>query len=89
MSLSCDPFSVPFTGPAQDLYEHVKHLVGDNNGSISGDATAGSFSVLLPIEGSVEGTYTIDGQTVSITVTHKPLLLPCAAIENYVQEHLP
>jgi archaellum component FlaF (FlaF/FlaG flagellin family) len=37
---------------------------------------------------NVQGNYVISGQTVTITVTQKPFLLPCSEIESEVTDIL-
>lgn len=89
MATSCDPFSVPFSGAAGDLYDAVRQMVESSHGTISGDGVGGTFTVPLPVGGEVRGSYAVSGQAVTVTVTSKPWLLPCSAIESYLRSHIP
>jgi len=85
---SCKPFNVTFSGSATDLFEKVKKMIEDHGGTISGDATAGSFSVPV-LHSIVAGTYTVSGQTATITITKRPWILPCKVIESWIKSHIP
>ena len=80
-------FGIDFTGSAQDLIEKAEKAIQDAGGSFSGDTSSGSFSVPTPL-GKINGKYTISGQTIHITITEKPLLVPCKMIENKLKEYL-
>lgn len=84
MSCIC---SKNFTGSATDLYNSIKTQIEANGGTITGDDTAGNFSVLTPI-GTVGGSYTITGTQISIQISKKPVLVGCTAICNYIDDHL-
>ena len=86
---SCSPFGVPFSGSAQDLYDKLVALIHQAGGTITGDASSGSFDLPVPPLGHAKGTYTISGQTLTIHVTSKSILLSCSAIAKYVKDHLP
>lgn len=53
---SCSPFKVDFSGSAHDLLVKVSHLIHGHGGKISGGETRGSFSVPVPVSGTVAGT---------------------------------
>jgi hypothetical protein len=81
---ACAPFNIPFTGSANDLLEKAKSKLAQMNGTITGSETAGSFAVSSPI-GAVTGTYTISGQTFTVTVTEKPMMLGCGMLEGLLK----
>ena len=84
MSCTC---TEDFSGSATDLYNEIKSQIENNHGAINGDATAGTFSVPTPL-GTVAGSYTIDGQKLTITISSRPILLGCGAICNYIKDHI-
>lgn len=86
---SCSPFGVQFSGSAQDLYTKIETLIHQHGGSINGDASGGKFSVPVPVFGTVEGTYSVSGQTCTIHITKRSFFLPCSTIENFVKNHIP
>ncbi|ABM33786.1 hypothetical protein QRO11_13660 [Paracidovorax citrulli] len=85
---SCPPFSVDFTGSAQDLFVKIATMIHDHGGTITGGPSGGAFSVGTPL-GTVAGTFMVSGQTCTITITQRPFLLPCSVIQNFIRSHLP
>ena len=81
-------FGIDFTGSAEDLVKRAKKEIEDHGGTFQGDASSGSFSVSVPILGKIEGAYTIKGQTINVTITKKPGLLSCGAIESQLKKYL-
>jgi hypothetical protein len=79
-------FSIPFTGTADDLFNNLQTQIQNAGGKITGDSTGGSFSLSSPV--TIDGTFTISGQTLAIVITHKPILPTCGQIENYIKSHL-
>lgn len=86
---SCPPFSVNFSGTSQDLLAKVTLLITSHGGQISGSSTGGVFSVPVPVFGSVEGSYQIQGQVLTITITKRSFFLACGTIESFVRNHIP
>jgi hypothetical protein len=84
MSCTCNE---NFTGSAADLYNEIATQIGQNHGTITGDAGSGSFAVPTPL-GSVEGSYTITGQQITIQITKKPGVLGCGTICNYIKNNI-
>jgi len=84
----CDPFSVNFTGDVGKLIAKAKTEIEAQDGAMTGDNTAGTISISLPIVGKIEGNYTVSGQTITITITQKPQFVPCNMIESKIREAL-
>ena len=85
---SCPPFSVDFTGSAQELFVKIATMIHDHGGTITGGPSGGAFTVGSPL-GAVAGTFMVSGQTCTITITQRPFLLPCGVIQNFIKSHLP
>lgn len=81
---ACAPFSIPFNAPAGEYLEKAKAAIAKMNGTLTGDETQGSFDVNSPI-GKVSGTYSVNGQTLTITITDKPMMLACGMIEGLMK----
>jgi hypothetical protein len=79
---SCDPFSVPFSGSAQDLFNKISLLIHQHGGNISGGPSGGAFSVPVPVFGTVAGTFTVAGQRCPVHVTERSFFLPCSRREG-------
>ncbi len=88
MSSTCDPFAVTVVGDTAALFDKVKAYVESHGGVVTGNSTSGSLAANIPIVGALHGNYNISGQTVTITVTQKPFLLPCSTIEANVRKFL-
>lgn len=85
---SCPPFSVEFTGSAQELFVKIATMIHEHGGTITGGPSGGAFTVGSPL-GTVAGTFMVSGQTCTITITQRPFLLPCSVIQNFIKSHLP
>ena len=73
-------FSIKATNPAT-LVSEAKKVAKDNNATVRGDTTSGSFSGK-----GVEGRYKIEGGTVKVTITDKPTLASWSKVESKVKE---
>ena len=81
---NCDPFDIPVPGDVPAVLAHVRASIVAAGGRFEGDATAGRFAGPTPI-GPVEGTYAVTGHVVRVTITSKPMLAPCGAIEARIR----
>ena len=87
MSLrSCEPFDIPVPGDLPAALARVQVSITAEGGTFSGNATAGRFAGPTPV-GTVEGTYVVQGNVVRVTITSKPILAPCGAIEARVRKY--
>jgi hypothetical protein len=85
--MSACNYNLSFTGTADALVATLKTQVESNGGTLTGDTSAGSFSV--PILGAdVAGTYTITGQQIAIIVSKRPFFASCEAIGSYLSSHI-
>jgi hypothetical protein len=80
----CDPFDIPVPGDLPSALDRVRSLIVGQGGAFAGDATAGRFAGPTPL-GPVEGRYTVQGHVIRITITSKPMLAPCGAIEARIR----
>lgn len=81
-------FSINFTGDALTFITKAENAIDAAGGSFTGDASSGSFSVRSPL-GQVKGTYKIDQpSTANISITQKPFLVSCGAIQDQLQEYV-
>jgi hypothetical protein len=77
--------SIPLTKAPDVVIEAVRKRVLDQKGTFSGDTAKGQFSVSVPVMGKIAGTYTIPAKSLDITITDKPMLLPCGKIETWLK----
>ena len=85
---SCNPFSVEFSGSAQQFFENISRLVKKQRGSITGDATGGKFTVSAPFVGSFHVEFTISGQTSTMHVKDIPFHIPCGMLESAMRKRI-
>ncbi len=74
-------FSVNFTGDAASLLARARKTAADNGAQVSGDTNKGSFSGR-----GVEGSYTVSGNTVNVTVDKKPMIIPWSLVESQLKQ---
>jgi hypothetical protein len=74
-------FSIKTTKNPTTLVSEAKKVAKDNNATLRGDTTSGSFSGK-----GVEGRYKIEGGTVKVTITDKPTLASWSKVESKVKE---
>jgi hypothetical protein len=80
-------FDIPFTMTPEQLFEKLKSSIQNASGNIDGDDTGGSFRVLI-LGGNISGNYVIAGQVLTVTITHKPFLISCNQIRDFIIGHL-
>lgn len=78
-------FNIPFSGQADSLLQRAKQEIERAGGFFTGDSAQGSFQAKTPI-GSIEGSYQIFGQEISVAITKKPFLLSCSRIQKELSE---
>ncbi len=84
----CRPFSVSFEGDGESLFQKAKVFAESNGGQITGDAERGSFSARIMGISKFAGSYVITDQTMTVTITDRPVLLSCSVIETAVRDKL-
>jgi hypothetical protein len=70
---------VKLNKPADQLITQAKAGAEKNGVEFSGDASTGNFSGK-----GIEGSYQIEGETLIIEITKKPMIMPWAVIETAV-----
>jgi len=74
-------FSVPFTGDPSSLLERARKAAADNGAQVVGDTNKGTFSGR-----GVEGSYTVSGNIVNVTVDKKPMIIPWSLVESQLRQ---
>jgi hypothetical protein len=83
----CDAFDVTIKGTPTTAFAKIKSDVESNGGTFEGDENSGTVSGNVPLLGALTANYTVSGNTVTITVTDRPLLVPCALIESQARDY--
>ena len=84
--MACN-FSVPFSGTVSDIVSKARGAIGKAGGNFNGDDNTGSFDIST-MAGDVRGTYTVNGNTLEVNITDKPMFLPCDMIESQLKQYL-
>lgn len=79
-------FSISFSGSAEQIYQKAKSAVEKQGGSFTGDINSGSFRI--NVFGTISGSYRVAGNQLEIDIDDKPLMIPCAAIENALKSQI-
>jgi hypothetical protein len=80
-------FKVNFIGSAEEILAKAKSTVEAQGGQFEGDLKTGSFYVSL-LSNKVAGSYAVEGNELSLTITDKPMFVPCNAIEAFLTKQL-
>jgi hypothetical protein len=86
MNMSKCNFSISFTGTPEEVYNKARNAVEKQGGTFSGDSNKGSFSI--NVFGNISGSYVVNGSQLDITIDDKPMMIPCAAIENVLKSQI-
>jgi hypothetical protein len=80
-------FSIPFSGNAEIVLTKAKAAIESQQGVFTGDANSGRFSVSV-FGNSIKGSYRVNGQSLNITITDKPFIVPCSTIESLLRSKI-
>ena len=80
-------FTITFTGDALATLNKTKEGITKAGGKLEGDITGGSVVMPSPV-GSIEGTYSIQGQNLDVEITKKPVFVPCELIESELKKRI-
>lgn len=84
--MACE-FSIPFSGAPTAVLSKARSAVEGQGGTFTGDAGSGAFDVTV-LGNTINGSYTVSGQTLLIRVLSKPFFLPCSTIEGFLKNQL-
>ncbi|MBB1283683.1 hypothetical protein HRH25_04790 [Flavisolibacter sp. BT320] len=84
--MACD-FSIPFTGSPEEVLAKAKSTVQSQGGNFNGDTNNGDFTVSV-FGNKIVGNYTVSGNILNISITDKPFMVPCNAIEGFLKGQL-
>lgn len=79
-------FSLNYPGDKKQLLEKIKNAAGDK-GQFAGDESQGNFEGDTPL-GKFAGSYTIEGDSINITIDKKPFLVSHGMIKDEFEKAL-
>ncbi len=80
-------FSIPFQQPVSVVIAKAKAAIENYHGTFNGDETSGDFGITV-YGNTIKGTYSVTGQVLNLTITHKPFFVPCSTIENLLLKEM-
>jgi hypothetical protein len=83
--MACN-FEIPFSGSVEEVIQKARTSILSQGGTFEGDSSSGRFQV--SVFGTIAGTYTITGQTLSIRIDSKPLFISCNQIESVLSKSI-
>ena len=78
-------FQFEFPGSATALVDAIRAKMNGAGGRFDGSDAVGEFTLPTPI-GEIQGSYTVDKNTIWVEVSGKPFFVPCSAIEAKLLE---
>lgn len=79
-------FTLNYSGDKEQLLTKLKNAIGDK-GTLNGDSQLGNFKGSTPL-GSIEGSYNIEGDTITVNISDKPFLLSTGTIQSEFEKAL-
>ncbi|HLX63987.1 MAG TPA: hypothetical protein VKX17_22130 [Planctomycetota bacterium] len=77
-------FTLTVPDPAAS-FQAARDALKQHGGSLIGDEKSGAFTGQTPM-GAVEGNYSAAGNTVTITITKKPFMVPLSMIQTQIKK---
>ncbi|HET8841546.1 MAG TPA: hypothetical protein VFN35_08770 [Ktedonobacteraceae bacterium] len=74
-------FDIPFTGDKAALLNRAKSAASEAGATLTGDVHNGDFSGK-----GIEGSYKVGEDTVHVTITKKPLVIPESKVESELRK---
>ncbi len=79
--------SIPFSAEPKMVLAKVTQAIQAQDGTLEGNENSGNFSVAV-FGNLIKGNYNIAGNTMNITISDKPMFVPCSAIESFLKSKL-
>lgn len=79
-------FTVNYARDKDQLLNKIKNAIG-SKGTLNGNDQQGSFEGSSPL-GTIAGNYSIDGDTITVTITDKPFLVSTGMIQSEFEKAL-
>ena len=73
-------FDIPLSGDVETLVAKAEEGARQAGAEFSGDTSGGRFAGF-----GVEGQYTVQGDTITVTITKKPMIAPWSLVEGKVR----
>lgn len=85
--MSACSFEVSFTASKETILAKTKKTMESQGGNFNGDENGGNFNISI-MGYTVAGSYTVTGNLLNVLIDEKPVLIPCSAIQSYLEKQL-
>lgn len=85
--MSACTFEVSFTASPDQILSKTKKTIEGQGGTFTGDIEGGNFHLSL-MGYTVAGSYKVDNSKLLVLIDEKPMLIPCSAIQQYLEKQL-
>lgn len=82
----CTPFRLYVGDQLPDIIRLMYSEMGRKGARVAGNEQGGTFSIALPIGGSLAGSFEVSGKSLVVNVDSRPALLSCGKIETKMQD---
>jgi len=80
-------FEIAYSKSTDEAKQIITDEITSNDGDIDITDNSGSFAISVP-GGQVTGEITFSGDTLSVSITDKPALIPCNIIKSVIEGYL-
>lgn len=84
--MSCK-LTIPYSTNITSLLEMGRQEASSYEGQFCGDINGGNFNISA-LGGIFVGNYVVHEKIIEITISNKPFLIPCIAIESFLKAHI-
>lgn len=84
--MSCK-ISISYTNNIETLFRMGADEAKIHNGDFSGDINSGRFNIPV-LGGTFIGSYFVNGKTIFLEISKKPIFIPCSLIESFLKSHI-
>ncbi len=85
--MSACNFSITFTGEKSVLLGKARKTIESQGGVFDGNEEKGNFDITM-MGFTIIGHYTVVNDQLNVVIDEKPMLIPCSAIETFLQQKL-
>jgi hypothetical protein len=85
--MSVCQFDLPFSQSPREAVQKARAAVESQNGIFQGDENSGHFEVSV-MGNTVKGNYAVSGQILHLSITDKPIFVPCSMMESFLRKEI-
>lgn len=84
----CAPFRIYVGDLRPQLIPIMLREMASRGAHVSGNDTAGAFSIPLPIGGIIRGRFEVQGKSIAVQIDQRPAAVSCGTIESKLQDFI-